>query len=231
MFTGIVEDVGAIVGRADRGPGARLVVEGPWSDLALGESICVSGVCLTVDAVGAVGARRPAGRSSFEVDATAETLSRSTLARARVGTEVNLERALLPTTRLGGHYVVGHADALARVLHVVPLGDATSWRIALPAELARFVAPKGSIAVDGVSLTVNGVGDGWFELVVIPHTLRRTTLRALAAGSDVTLEVDLLARYVARQLEAGRAGSDAQAEPETLESSAIGRKLRDGGYL
>jgi riboflavin synthase len=219
MFTGIVEEIGTLVSRAARGPGARLVIGCGFSELQLGESICVSGVCLTVDRI---------GTKSFEADASAETLQRSTLARVRAGARVNLERALLPTTRLGGHYVAGHADGVAKLLARRPLGDATQLRVSLPPELARFVAPKGSIAIDGVSLTANEVGDDWFEVVVIPHTLRATTLEGLSIGDDVTLEVDVLARYVERQL--ASAGVEAR-QATSLEEHPIYRKLRDGGYL
>ena len=204
MFTGIVEEIGAVVSRAARGPGARLTISCGFEGLALGESICVAGVCLTVDAIGGSAAHRDA-RATFEADATAETLARSTLAAARAGTKVNLERALRPTSRLGGHFLAGHADGVSRLLDKRPLGDATQLRFSLENELARFVAPKGSIAVDGVSLTVNAVERGWFDLVVIPHTLKATTLQSLPIGASVTLEVDLLARYVARMIEVGGA--------------------------
>jgi riboflavin synthase len=218
MFTGIVEEVGTLVSRAPRGPGARLVVGCGFEKLQLGESICVSGVCLTVDRI---------GKGSFEADASAETLQRSTLAHARAGQPVNLERALLPTSRLGGHYVAGHADGIAKLQARRPFGEAWQLRVELPSELARFVAPKGSIAIDGVSLTANEVGDDWFEVVVIPHTMRATTLHSLAVGDVVTLEVDVLARYVARQLSFGVEGP----QPASLEEHPIYRKLRDGGYL
>ncbi|MEO7093060.1 MAG: riboflavin synthase, partial [Polyangiales bacterium] len=215
---GIVEEVGTLVSRTARGPGARLVVECGFPELQLGESICVGGVCLTVDRI---------GRGSFEADASAETLQRSTLAHARAGAPVNLERALLPTSRLGGHYVAGHADGVAKLLSKRELGEAWQLRVGLPAELARYVAPKGSIAIDGVSLTANEVGDEWFEVVVIPHTMRATTLDRLRVGDFVTLEVDVLARYVARQLSFGVEGREATS----LEEHPIYRKLRDGGYL
>jgi riboflavin synthase len=209
MFTGIVEEVGAIVARQPRGPGARFTIACTFDDLALGDSVCVGGVCLTVDEL--------AGRG-FEIDATAETLERSTLKHLKVGTPVNLERALKPSSRMGGHYVVGHADGIGRLLSKSPLGEATSMRFSVPGDLGRFVAAKGSIAVDGVSLTTNEVSKDTFDVVLIPHTLRRTTLGALEIGSEVTIEVDLLARYVARQLAFEGAPSFEQ-------------KLKDGGFL
>ena len=215
MFTGIVEEIGEIVARTPRGPGARLTLACTFDDLALGDSVCVGGVCLTVDAID--GNRRD-GKTRFEIDATAETLDRSTMKHLKVGTHVNLERALKPESRMGGHYVVGHADGIGRLLSKSPLGEATSMRFSVPGDLGRFVAAKGSIAVDGVSLTTNDVSKDSFDVVIIPHTLRRTTLGALEIGSEVTLEVDLLARYVARQLAFGGAPSFEQ-------------KLKDGGFL
>ena len=220
MFTGIVEEVGTLVSRTARGPGARLVIACSFPELRLGESICVSGVCLTVD-------RAVSG--AFEADASSETLERSTLSRARAGSAFNLERALLPTSRLGGHYVAGHADGVAKLLEKRPFGEAWQLRVALPSALARFVAPKGSIAIDGVSLTANEVGGDWFQVVVIPHTMRATTLDRLHVGELVTLEVDVLARYVERQLSFG-IGPHA-GDQTSLEAHPLYRKLRDGGYL
>jgi riboflavin synthase len=217
MFTGIVEEVGSIRGRKERGPGARLSIGCGFRPLAMGESISVGGVCLTVDAISDDG---------FEADCSAETLQRSTLAAMRPGARVNLERALLPTSRLGGHLVGGHVDATARLLGRGPLGDATQLRFELPPEMARFVAPKGSIAIDGVSLTVNVVDAGGFEVVVIPHTLRATTLAELQVGDRVNLEADVLARYVVRQLDLSRAEQTEAARDASL-LDALGR----AGYL
>jgi riboflavin synthase len=223
MFTGIVEEVGSIRARQARGPGARLTIGCNFRPLAMGESISVAGVCLTVDAI---------LEGGFEADASAETLERSSLAAARPGTRVNLERALLPTSRLGGHLVGGHVDATARLLARRPLGEATQLRFALPDALARYVAPKGSIAIDGVSLTVNDVssgGDAGFDVVIIPHTLRATTLVDLQPGDLVNLEADVLARYVVRQLDLSRDrsnGAPADASDTSL-LAALGR----AGYL
>jgi len=231
VFTGIVEQIGTIVAREHRGAAARLVVSCTWSDLALGESIAVSGVCLTVDRV------RSEGRGfSFEADASPETLARSTLADARVGRLVNLERALRPDSRLGGHFVGGHVDARIRLVSRKNLGEATELRFSLPRALAKFVAPKGSVALDGVSLTVNNVSDsdridaeGGFDVVVIPHTLRATTLVDLPVGAELNLEVDVLARYVARRLEAPSDASSSSNESNRDES--LLRALHSGGYL
>lgn len=229
MFTGIVEEIGEIVARQARGPGARMTIACSFDDLALGDSICVSGVCLTVDAFDRKGAR-----TTFDVDASAETLARSTMGPMRAGTKVNLERALKPSSRMGGHYVVGHADGVARLLDRSPLGEATNMRFSLPADLARFVAAKGSVAVDGVSLTTNTVSRDAFDVVLIPHTLRKTTLGSLDVGAQVTIEVDLLARYVVRQIERN-ASTDVLPDDATSgvapEQTSLFQKLRDGGFL
>jgi riboflavin synthase len=222
MFTGIVEEVGSIRARQARGPGARLTIGCHFQSLVMGESISVAGVCLTVDGI---------LEGGFEADASAETLERSSLASARPGSRVNLERALLPTSRLGGHLVGGHVDATARLLSRSALGEATQLRFALPDALARYVAPKGSIAIDGVSLTVNAVTDGGsgdgagFDVVVIPHTLRATTLVDLQPSDLVNLEADVLARYVVRQLDLSRQGAPGASDTSLL--AALGR----AGYL
>lgn len=225
MFTGIVEQIGNVVAVERRGPSARLVVSCGWQDLVMGESIAVSGVCLTVDGI---------RKHAFEADASAETLARSTLEGVRVGRKVNLERALRPDSRLGGHFVGGHVDARIRLVSRQALGEAEELRFSLPPSLAKYVAPKGSVALDGVSLTVNGVKDDGgassFDVVVIPHTLRNTTLVDLPVGAEINLEVDVLARYVARRLEApSHADPGSDATPSNDES--LLRALRTGGYL
>jgi riboflavin synthase len=199
VFTGLVEAKGVLAERAARGPGARIGVRCTLGEepLALGESVAVDGVCLTVQAL------RPDG---FDADASAETLARTTLGRLRVGAEVNLERALRAGARMGGHLVSGHVDGVAGVRERRPLGEAFVLAFAMPRALAPFVAEKGSIAVNGVSLTVNGVTGDFFEVAIIPVTRDKTNLGALAAGDEVNLEVDLVARYVARFLAASRQG-------------------------
>ena len=191
MFTGLVETTGALSERTVRGPGARLVVEASLAGepLAMGESIAVDGCCLSVVEI------TPRG---FAVDATAETLAVTTLGRLPLGRRVNLERALLAGDRLGGHIVTGHVDAVGSLVERRPVGEAEAVTFSLPKELARFVAAKGSIAVSGVSLTVNAVREGTFEVMLIPITLRVSSLGELAPGDPVNLEVDLVARYVAR---------------------------------
>jgi riboflavin synthase len=230
VFTGIVEQIGTIVAREPRGVAARFVVSCTWSDLAMGESIATAGVCLTV-----AGIRSPIGSGtsfSFEADASPETLERSTLVDARPGRRVNLERALQPQSRMGGHIVGGHVDARGKLLSRRAWGDAEEFRFELPKSIARFVAPKGSITIDGVSLTVNHVRDtesgGDFDVVIVPHTMRNTTLVDLSVGAPVNLEVDVLARYVVRHLEAPR--HDAVPTNASNDESIL-RALRDGGFL
>lgn len=195
VFSGLVQALGVLRAREPRGPGERLRVEGPWADLVVGESIAVNGACLTVVS---------ATERTFTADVSAESMARTTLGALRTGAAVNLERALALGDRLGGHLVSGHVDAVASVLAVESVGDAWRVRVALPPSLARFVAEKGSITIEGVSLTVNALHDGGasFELMLIPHSWASTTLRQLRAGSLVNVEVDLVARYAVRWLEA-----------------------------
>lgn len=193
MFTGIIEELGEVLEWAPSSDAARLTVRGPLavSDAQHGDSISVSGVCLTVI---------DAGADWFTADVMAETIAMSTLKHPVPGTRVNLERAAQVGDRLGGHIVQGHIDGTSTVIDVTE-GD--SWRVvrlSLPERLAPLVANKGSIAVDGVSLTVSGVGDDWFEVSLIPETLAATTLGALGTGDAVNLETDILARHVARLL-------------------------------
>jgi riboflavin synthase len=192
MFTGLVSDMGVVERIAPRQGGARLTLRPralAAEALALGESVACSGVCLTV-------VERGGGLVSF--DAVPETLARTTVGAWKPGSAVNLERALALHDRLGGHLVQGHVDAVGKVLSRTPEGQGARLRIALPASIAPLVAEKGSIAVDGVSLTVAAVGRDWFEVALIPETLARTTLGAAAAGTDVNLEADVVARHVAR---------------------------------
>jgi riboflavin synthase len=196
MFTGIVNDIGEVVAVEPRAEGlARLKIACGYDPetIAIGASIACSGVCLTV-----VGRGKDGNRTWFAVDAAAETLRVTTVGAWQRGTRVNLERALKVGDELGGHIVVGHADGLATVVTREDLTDMARLSFYAPAELARFIAPKGSVALDGVSLTVNEAGDDTFGVLIIPHTLKVTTLGALAAGDHVNLEVDLMARYAAR---------------------------------
>jgi riboflavin synthase len=199
MFTGIVTDIGEVIAVEPRAEGlARLKIACRYDPdtIDTGASIACSGVCLTV-----VGRGRDGNRGWFAVDAAAETLRVTTIGGWQRGTRVNLERALKVGDELGGHIVAGHADGLAQVLRREDLTDMARFTFRAPAELARFVAPKGSVALDGVSLTVNEAAQDTFSVLIIPHTLEVTTLAALAVGDTVNLEVDLMARYAARLME------------------------------
>ena len=247
MVTGLVETTGLLRRRRGAGAGAvvRVSIEsaigrepgpnGRVEPLVLGESVCVHGACLTVDRIVDRG---------FEVDMSTETVKRTTLGDLRAGARVHLERATPAGGRLGGHVVLGHVDGIGRVTERTASGEAIRLGVEAPGELARFLAEKGSICVDGVSLTVNGVRDHGrvcaVELMLIPHTLGRTTLCDLAPGARVNLEVDVLARYVARQLAVGARASDEPAasddgrgevdEGEGRNDARLLDKLRSGGF-
>ena len=214
MFTGLVEMMGRLSSRRDLQSGVRLSIEHDYEPpqhgaLELGESIAVSGACLTVVAFG----RDAGGRGTFEIDASLETLAKTTLGGWQVGQGLNLERALALGARLGGHLVTGHVDGVGQVLKLTPEGEMTQLSVGVPANLARYVARKGSLCVDGVSLTVNDVvdleGGTQVELFVIPHTLAVTTLGQLTVGQKVNLEIDLIARYIERLLP-GQTGGPGQ---------------------
>ncbi|MCW2543871.1 MAG: ribE [Frankiales bacterium] len=194
MFTGIVEELGSITSREELADSARLTVQGPLvtSDAKHGDSIAVNGVCLTVVTVDA---------GSFTADVMKETLDRSSLGALDVGSPVNLERAVRLQDRLGGHLVQGHVDGVGQVVSVSPAERWTVLRISLPAGLGRYIVEKGSITVDGVSLTVSAVQEMWFEVSLIPTTLQLTTLGPKAPGDPVNLEVDITAKYVEKLLE------------------------------
>lgn len=195
MFTGIVEELGEVIGVDDLGDSARLTIRGPvvTTDARHGDSIAVNGVCLTV--VEVAGDR-------FTADVMAETLTRSSLRAVDVGGPVNLERAAAVNSRLGGHIVQGHVDGTGEVISRSPSQHWEVVRVSLPPELSRYVVEKGSITVDGVSLTVSAIGDDFFEVSLIPTTLGLTTLGRAAPGTRVNLEVDVIAKYVERLLSA-----------------------------
>ena len=195
MFTGIITAVGRVrsVAPISAGRDMRLVIEQAWPEPpAIGASIACSGCCLTAVAVGA---------DWFAVDASAETLAHTVLGRWAPGTRVNLERSLRVGDELGGHIVSGHVDGVGEAVSRTPENGSTRFRIQAPVNLARFIAVKGSVAVNGVSLTVNEVDAGTFGVNIIPHTLDHTDLGGLHAGSPVNIEIDTLARYVARLAE------------------------------
>ncbi|NLB58565.1 MAG: riboflavin synthase [Gammaproteobacteria bacterium] len=196
MFTGIIQGVGRLAGIEPRGGDVRLVVEVgslAFEDVELGESIAVNGVCLTVVEFDA---------STFSADASNETLSLTTLGGLAEGDALNLERAMRPVDRLGGHMVSGHVDGVGRVAAIEPDARAQRWRFEASPDVLRYVAKKGSICVDGVSLTVNEVDDTGFEVALIPHTVQHTRFAHTGVGDPVNLEVDLVARYVERLLQA-----------------------------
>jgi riboflavin synthase len=190
MFTGIVTDIGT-VRSVTRGGDTRFEIATGFdmAGVAMGASIACNGVCLTVV---------DKGPDWFAVQASAETLSKSTLGGWRPGTRVNLERPLKIGDELGGHIVSGHVDGLGTIVSIRPEGDSKRIRIRVPDELARFIAPKGSVAVDGTSLTVNEVEGSVFGVNIIPHTQAVTTWGTMAEGQPVNIEIDMLARYVAR---------------------------------
>ena len=224
MFTGLVEAT-AVVRHLRRGAhGARLGLAVQLERLALGESVSVAGACLTVAEVGS---------ESFEADVSAETLARTTLGELRPGERVNVERASRLGDRLGGHIVTGHVDGVGRVLALERVGDARRLEVGTPDEVQRFLAAKGSVALDGVSLTVNELcadgrpGKQGFAAMLVPHTLGHTTLAKLGVGQRVNLEADVLSRYVARQLELVGATRDTGQSNDR----ALLDKLREGGFL
>lgn len=218
MFTGIIEELGAVRRLSLSREGARLEVSGRTvvSDLRQGDSIAVNGVCLTVIERGA---------DWFAADVSAETLRRTSLKQLRGGARVNLERPLLPSSRLGGHLVQGHVDGKGRFIEALPEGEGWLVKIWFPPELARYLVEKGSVAVDGISLTIAKLGDDWFEIAIIPHTWNVTNLKALERGAEVNLEVDMIAKYVERMTQAY------QKSPEGgLASGLTMEKLGSLGY-
>lgn len=195
MFTGLIQGVGRLRALEPQGGDIRIHIDTgslPFNAVEMGESIAVNGVCLTV--VGFDDA-------SFSADVSTETLSLTTLGGLSEGAALNLERALQPTERMGGHMVSGHVDGMGRVLDVQDDARAQRWRFSMPPELAKYVAKKGSICVDGVSLTVNAVDDTTFDVSLVPHTVSHTAFADTQVGDAVNLEIDVVARYVERLLE------------------------------
>jgi riboflavin synthase len=200
MFTGIITDVGevrSVKPRADNLHRITIACDYPRAELIEGASIACAGVCMTV-----VGTGEEDGRTWFAVDAAAETLALTTVGRWRHGRSVNLERSLKLGDELGGHLVAGHVDGLATVVAREDMTDMAHITLRAPPQLARFIAPKGSVALDGVSLTVNAVEGDTFSVLIIPHTLQVTSFAALRQGDDVNLEIDTMARYAARLMDA-----------------------------
>lgn len=194
MFTGIIAAVGQLKSLESRGGDIRLHIDPAKLDLTdvkLGDSIAVNGVCLTVVEMAS---------RSLQFDVSQETLQRTSLGQLKTGSEANLEKALAVGDRLGGHMVSGHVDGLGEVISKTASARSLQYKIKAPAELERYIAEKGSITIDGVSLTVNGVFDGGFDINIIPHTLEETIIKHYQTGTRVNLEVDLIARYLERLL-------------------------------
>jgi len=191
MFTGIIEELGKISSLEKRSNGAKIIISARTvtQDSTEGGSISVNGVCLTAIDIKS---------DSFAADVSSETLNRSTLGKLNVGAKVNLERAVTPTTRLGGHLVQGHVDATGKFLQAVQSGDFWTVRVGFPAEIARYLIYKGSISVEGISLTIADLKNDYFEIAVIPKTWELTNLHALNVGAAVNLEVDMIAKYIER---------------------------------
>jgi riboflavin synthase len=215
MFTGIIQSIGSIEAVQRKNNDLRMTINTgklPASDLAPGDSVAVSGICLTVVEKTAQG---------FAADVSGETLSRTIAGRWRTGDRVNLELALTPTTRLGGHLVSGHVDGIGEVIRRWSDGRSERFAVEAPAGLAKYIAEKGSLSVDGVSLTVNAVSGSEFELNIVPHTLRETTMGDYAPGRKVNLEVDIIARYLERLLLGGGAAEKSQSSAQVIDEAFL----------
>lgn len=220
MFTGIIEAVGVVRRLEPRGGDLRLTVATGKLDLRdvkLGDSIATNGVCLTVV---------EQGSDYYVADVSSETVRRSTLASFRVGQRVNLEKALTPTTRLGGHLVSGHVDGIGEVISMQPDARSIHYRVKAPDELAKYIAEKGSITTDGISLTVNAIDGAIFDLNIVPHTVSETNIADWAPGVRLNLEVDILARYLERLLLGDRAAQSQAASAGGITLSF----LAENGY-
>ncbi|NQZ10084.1 MAG: riboflavin synthase [Algicola sp.] len=207
MFTGIIEAIGSIDAISVKQNDAVVTINSgklDLSDVKLGDSIATNGVCLTVTRLGS---------QSFSADVSGETLKRTTFATAKARTSVNLEKAMLPTTRFGGHMVSGHVDGVGTVVEKIQVGKAWEFWLSPPKNISKYIAEKGSITVDGISLTVNAVKGQQFKLTIVPHTSGETTIDRFKVGTKVNLEVDLIARYVERLLTSDKEQSS-QGEPQ-----------------
>ena len=211
MFTGIIEAVGRLRAINSSGDGARVVIDTgslDLSDVKLGDSIATNGICLTVVAVDG---------ASFSADVSSETLTRTGLAHYQIGDSVNLEKAMLPTTRFGGHMVSGHVDGVSEITSIEHKGNSIDYWLTMPAELAPYIAEKGSITIDGTSLTVNSLGADKFRITIVPHTTEQTIISKYQTGSKVNIEVDLIARYIERLL--------TKQTPQTQQESGVTHAL------
>lgn len=218
MFTGIIQGLGKVTAVEPKGGDIRLRIQSQeidWADVELGDSIATNGICLTVVEL---------LRDGYVADVSVETLSLTTLGQWQPGTRVNLEKALTPQTRLGGHIVSGHVDGIGEVVSRETDARSERFQIRAPKELAKYIAHKGSITVDGTSLTVNQVNGDVFDLNIVPHTIEKTVIGDYQSGSKVNLEVDLIARYLERLLLGDKA-----AEPNS--AAITSAFLADNGYL
>ncbi|WP_394247888.1 riboflavin synthase [Vibrio profundi] len=205
MFTGIVEAVGTLKAISPRGEDITITVSAEnldMSDVKLGDSIATNGVCLTVVEF---------NENSYSADLSLETLKRTGFVDYQAGDKVNLEKAMLPTTRFGGHIVSGHVDGVGEIIERNQVGRAVEFWVEMPSELSKYVAQKGSITVDGISLTVNDLRKNAFKLTIVPHTSSETTIDQFQVGRKVNLEVDVLARYMERLLQ----GQQEESQPES----------------
>ena len=220
MFTGIIETVGTLTGLTPKGADVSITVDSgdlDLSDVKLGDSIATNGVCLTV--VELLG-------NGYRADVSLETITRSGFAHYRIGDNVNLEKALTLNTRLGGHLVSGHVDGVAEIVKISKLGRATEYWLQAPNELARYIAEKGSITIDGVSLTINEIDGAKFKLTIVPHTALETTIESYVVGRKVNLEVDVIARYLERIMLGDKA-----AESRSPEQGITMDFLASNGFL
>ncbi len=221
MFTGIIEAVGSIKQRTKSGSDMRLMVEVgnlDMNDVVPGDSIAVNGVCLTVVEMDS---------NSFSADVSGETLAHTTLASCTNGQHINLEKALTPSSRLGGHLVSGHVDGVGKIVERTTDGKSERFIIEAPQNLARYIARKGSICVDGISLTVNSVDSRTFSLNIVPHTLDNTTMANYQPGTQVNLEVDVIARYIERMIFSAEESSAEESSGNDLSIDS----LREHGFL
>ncbi len=219
MFTGIIEAIGTISAITPKGKDISLTVETgklDLSDVSLGDSIATNGVCLTVVAL---------NDKSYVADLSLETIERTAFTYYKVGQKVNLEKALLPTKRLGGHMVSGHVDAVAKVISRQLVGRAIEFWLEAPVDLAKYLSEKGSVTIDGISLTINGIDGNRFKLTIVPHTAEETIISTYQAGSCVNLEVDMIARYLERLILGDKAAIQNGASGLTME------KLAQAGFL
>lgn len=219
MFTGIIQAIGQIAAIEPKGQDCRFYIKTgslDLTDVAIGDSIATNGVCLTAVTLPGDG---------FWADVSGETLLKTSFKQIKVGSKVNLEKALLPTTHLGGHIVSGHVDGLGKIIERSHAGRSVHFKIEAPAELAKYISSKGSICVNGISLTVNEVNGAIFELNIVPHTLDETTLSAAQAGNEVNLEVDIIARYLERLLLGDKAAEVSQQQSVTM------ALLAENGFL